>query len=489
LDHPRRIRPEYAEEFRCIGSACEDTCCQGWGVPVDRATYEKYRQLPPGPLRNLIQISCLIAPEISLDAPQLPVVNRSAEPAKSGNVAKFAMIRMTDANQCPLLSDQGLCRIHSECGPEFLSHTCATYPRIIHSSGGITEKALALSCPEAARVVLLNPSLCDSASYDSQITRELLAAAREHRPKTIASPHVVRAPAKTVGSESYSLRPWFWEIRQTVLGIVRDRSFALWQRLFLLGILCRRLDSIAHREVDLWELELSVPSFLREFEAAVDFGTVGNALEAMATLPADVSTQLDFVLQMAGMVLRESNARPRFLECIQSFKAGLGYGPEATMQSLTACYAAAHENFYAPFFERYPYILENYLVNTIVRCQFPLPEPSQPPTAGSQWTPSTDLAREYGLLTAQFTLIKGLLIGVAGCHGEAFCAEHVVHTVQAVSKHFEHHPEFLDQTHALLVECQMDGARGLAILLRNSSAEPRRTVAAENSKSASQKAS
>jgi lysine-N-methylase len=80
------------------------------------------------------------------------------------------------------------------------------------------------------------------------------------------------------------------------------------------------------------------------------------------------------------------------------------------------------------------------------------------------------------LLIAQFTLIKGLLIGVAGCHGEGFCADHVVHTVQAAAKHFEHHPEFLRQTHTLLVENRMQGARGLAILLRNHDPEPCREV-------------
>jgi hypothetical protein len=63
--------------------------------------------------------------------------------------------------------------------------------------------------------------------------------------------------------------------------------------------------------------------------------------------------------------------------------------------------------------------------------------------------------------------MKGLLIGVAGFHREHFSASHVVHTVQAASKHFEHHPEFLTMAHALLVEKRMDGQLGLAILLRN----------------------
>ena len=79
---------------------------------------------------------------------------------------------------------------------------------------------------------------------------------------------------------------------------------------------------------------------------------------------------------------------------------------------------------------------------------------------------------ESARLTAQYALMKGLLIGVAGYHRVNFSAEHVVHTVQAAGKHFDHHPEFLSQAYALLTESRMDGARGLAILLRNTDPAP-----------------
>jgi hypothetical protein len=81
------------------------------------------------------------------------------------------------------------------------------------------------------------------------------------------------------------------------------------------------------------------------------------------------------------------------------------------------------------------------------------------------------MARESALLVAQFALIRGLLIGVAGHHRAAFSEQHVVLTVQAASKHFEHHPKFLTLARELLVESRMDGARGLAILLRNAETE------------------
>ena len=420
------LRATYAKSFRCIGSDCEDTCCQGWGVPIDQAAYEKYQHLPDSQLRTLIDANILAMPE----------------GAKSVN---FAKIRMDGASQCPLLTADRLCLIQIELGTEYLSHTCATYPRVVHSEGGIQETALLLSCPEAARLVLLTPELLTPEPPDS----DQKPASRTEAPAD--------SPGITDGTEvpayPLSLHAWFWPIRQFVLALVRNRAYPLWQRLFLLGLFCRRLDAIRSGE-----LQRSVPEFLRDFQAAV---TSGALLTSMEALPLDRTAQMDVVLRLAGLMLHRSNVRPRFVECIQAFTAGIGNGPGATLESLTERSAQAHDRYYAPFFDRHPYILENYLINTILRLRFPFGK--EDARAGESFS----MARECALLTAQFALMKGFLIGVAGFQREAFSAAHVVHTVQATSKHFEHHPEFLNLAYELLVESRMDGARGIAILLRN----------------------
>ena len=237
------------------------------------------------------------------------------------------------------------------------------------------------------------------------------------------------------------------------MALVRNRVYPLWQRLFLIGLFSGRLDAVAPGD-----LVRSVPRLLDDFAAAVASRKLQAPMEA---LPVDHAQQLDVVLRLAGMLLHRSNLRPRFLECVQAFTQGIGNGPTATLESLTACYAQAHDRYFAPFFERHPYILENYLIITIFRCSFPF---------GRDWArhgSAPSMSREFALLTAQFALIKGLLIGVAGFHREGLSTKHVVHTFQAASKHFEHHTDFLAQAHALLVESRMDGAQGLAILLRN----------------------
>ena len=410
------IPVQYAESFRCIGSACEDTCCQGWSVPIDQAAFEKYQSLPSSPLRTLVDASLLAMPE-----PASP--------------ATFAKIQMNGSNQCPLLTADRLCSIQAELGEGFLSHACATYPRIHQSIGGIRQTALSLSCPEAARLVLPSPNL---------LSPEQLAAIESPTPEPFAMP---------LPDGSLSLDPWLLPIRRVILSLVCNRAYPLWQRLFLLGVFCRRLDSIAASH-----FARSVPRFLADFEATIASGAL---LPAMEALPLNLSAQLDVVLRLAGMLLHRSNVRPRFVECVQAFTAGIGNGPGAILESLTARYAQAHDRYFAPFIRRQPHILENYLVNTILRCRFPFGPEDAPADAPHS------MAREYALLTAQFALTKGFLIGVAGFHREAFSAVHVVHTLQAASKHFEHHPEFLRLAYELLVESRMDGAWGLAILLRN----------------------
>ncbi len=244
------------------------------------------RSFPPSPLRTLINASLLRMPE-------------GAKPAA------FAKLQMNGVNQCPLLNANHLCRIQSELGEEFLSHACATYPRIVNSVGGIQETALALSCPEAARLVLLTPALLS--------------------PAPLAAPEPPN-PTLSSASAAPTLLRWFWPIRQFVLALVRNRAYPLWQRLFLLGLVCRRLDTIVSGE-----LQRSIPAFLADFDATVASGALLTSMEA---LPLDRTAQLDVVLRLAGMMLHRSNVRPRFVECVQAFTTGIGNGPGVTLESL-----------------------------------------------------------------------------------------------------------------------------------------------------------
>jgi lysine-N-methylase len=432
----------YAETFHCIGSACEDTCCQGWKVAVNKESFERLQNLPEGPLRTLIAAN----------------LERVPQTAEAINPAAFAILRMAEGNRCPLLTEDRLCRIQCEHGAALLPYTCATYPRMVRTLNGVTETALTLSCPEAARLVLLNESLLANRIGDQPDS----APNHDHDKDCVASP--AQSPFH---SPTHLPAPsWKRAVRDSILRLVANRNYPLWQRLFLIGVLCRRLDAA---RLDAAKLDVATPeavsasdfgsrtqTILTGFAATVDSGALHGTMDV---LPADDQVQLDAVLRLAGSMLHKSNVSPRFVQCVHAFTTGIGNGPDATLDSLAGHYGAAHRTWFAPFFENHPQILENLLINSILSLGFPFA-----PDRDSATAPKS-MARQFAVLAAQFALIRGLLIGVAGYHRDRFCEDHVIHTVQAASKHFEHHPEFATQVESLLAESRLDDAGGLAILL------------------------
>lgn len=116
--------------FRCIADACPDTCCAGWEVDLDEAAYKKYRSMP-GPLGQEL---------------------RSKIKEEDG----YTFFEM-EQGRCPFLNDRNLCRLILETGEDCLSTTCREHPRFWADYGELREICLAVSCPEAARLLFVLP--------------------------------------------------------------------------------------------------------------------------------------------------------------------------------------------------------------------------------------------------------------------------------------------------------------------------------------------
>lgn len=119
--------PAYYRAFRCIASACPDSCCKEWEVDVDDTAAAFYRALP-GPLGD-----------------SLRAVMRDTE---NGTIMTI------QDSRCPMWRKDGLCRIQAELGHDALCQVCREFPRLRHDYGDFMEYGLELSCPEAARLIL-----------------------------------------------------------------------------------------------------------------------------------------------------------------------------------------------------------------------------------------------------------------------------------------------------------------------------------------------
>ena len=121
-------RPDYYTQFRCLGAACPDTCCRDWSVVPDEEALADYASAP-SPLGERI------AQNLTAD--------------EDGDVC----FRLDERGMCALLTPDGLCAIQRDWGEEHLCAHCAAYPRFIEEYGCLTESSLAVSCPEAARLL------------------------------------------------------------------------------------------------------------------------------------------------------------------------------------------------------------------------------------------------------------------------------------------------------------------------------------------------
>lgn len=120
-------QPDYFERFECIAGKCPATCCAGWEIGIDPKSMKRYQQME-GPFGNRL--------------------NNSID-------VKHGVFQQYD-RKCCFLNDEQLCDIYTEAGEEYLCETCRTYPRHIEVYKGERDISLAISCPEAARIILTN---------------------------------------------------------------------------------------------------------------------------------------------------------------------------------------------------------------------------------------------------------------------------------------------------------------------------------------------
>jgi lysine-N-methylase len=128
-------QPEYVQNFSCIGSECEDHCCKQWNITLDKATYKKYLKSEILGVKNI-------------------AVEHIALTKKSHS--NWAKVKLNESGNCSYLESDNLCKIHRTMGAEALSETCSTYPRHYVSYKKERIESLTISCPEAARQVLLH---------------------------------------------------------------------------------------------------------------------------------------------------------------------------------------------------------------------------------------------------------------------------------------------------------------------------------------------
>lgn len=119
--------PHYYKDFKCIAGACTDTCCAGWDVDVDRASYKYYKTVKGDFGKRLKSVMV---------------------PSEDGGCT-FTL----NNGRCPFLNDKNLCDLYTELGEDKLCETCAEFPRFINEYGNVREIGIAPSCKTAGELI------------------------------------------------------------------------------------------------------------------------------------------------------------------------------------------------------------------------------------------------------------------------------------------------------------------------------------------------
>ena len=416
---------DYIEDFKCIRSECPDTCCQGWHIGIDKKTYKKYKR----------------SNNLSLE----PLFRKTVGRVKNGTASddNYAYIKTGDDKSCPFLTERFLCAVQQNLGEKLLSTTCKTYPRIINIIDGTLEKSATLSCPEAARRALLNEGgIGFSDSPQKNYSQENLVINQQLSTSMPLSPT--------------DISPYFWELHLFSIEMLKNRKFALWQRLLTLGFMSKKIAAYAQNGS-----QYLIPGALEEYRQQMD-DSPGTLY--LKEIPEKQEIQVTLIKSLLCDSVIEGVNSERFLECHKLFLHGLSKESDSDSTSLLENYRIAYSNYYAPFMEKHDYILENHLVNYVFRTLFPVSN-------------EKDALQTYVTLVINYSIIKTYLIGMAGSLKEEFDTEHVLQLIQSFTKVIEHSKSYANQVQEFLRKHDFDQLAHMAILLRNQDYSPPQNLA------------
>ena len=123
------LYPTFYHTFQCKANQCHHTCCQKWTIDVDEETAKLYQTLPT-PLGEDLRKFMTVDDE--------------------GYYFMFSDKQPT----CPLLREDGLCRVVLELGEDSLCDTCHMHPRFYKYIENLELCGVGLSCEESVEKLL-----------------------------------------------------------------------------------------------------------------------------------------------------------------------------------------------------------------------------------------------------------------------------------------------------------------------------------------------
>lgn len=405
--------PQYMSSFKCIGPECEDNCCIGWSVLIDQKSYKNYAKCPNKKLMKKLDEN----------------ISRNRQ---NPNKFSYAVVKMKENGNCPFLDEKKLCELQIELGADYLCNTCFNYPRIMNYVNGMMEKSATLSCPEAARLALLNESPMEFNETESELNSRSVFGQN------------INTGDEDVDVDNLTLK-YFWELRIFTIDLLQNRNYRLWERLIILDMFYSKVQEYIEMNNENSFLELI--SYYRKIISS-------NAIEDLfRDIPRQDNIQILILKTLIDKRVIAGINSSRYLECLNDFLSGISFTQDAPFKGIINNYRTAYDNYYEPFIVKHEYILENYLVNYVYKNLFP-------------YSQGKRIFGSYVMLIIHYALIKMHLVGIAGFYKENFSIDHVIKLIQSFVKTVEHNSNYLREIETALCENDYMTTAYMAILIK-----------------------
>ena len=305
-----------------------------------------------------------------------------------------------DRVSCPLLRDDLLCDIQKNFGEEFLSNTCAEFPRRIFVIDEFAERSLSMTCPVAAELALLNKTPFKFHYVEIKTTR---AACFFYR-------SAVEMPA----------RNFLPTLQKISIEVLQDRRLSMNNRLTALGFMMSEFDSMLHNGKEN-QLEL-VPNVYHSDEY---FQSLAARCKQ---LPFSTPNYIIFMVEMMQRLMKDAivyyskNQRVFTQYPIEAFRLDT---PFDTWDEVVALYNENIDAYKKFVREPFGHVIDNYIVHSFFAGLYPCHVP-------------ITLLNNYFLFLALIKVFEFGLISMAAVLREQFTPNDLLEFIERFSNRIDH---------------------------------------------------
>lgn len=183
------IKTTIYDQFHCIADQCPLTCCKGWAIRADGGIYKKWKSQ---------QETSYLCEKVTF---------------RKEDRENIYHMKADSCKACVMLDEKGLCEIVKRHGDEYLSDTCASFPRK-HN------QIMICSDEEAAEETVIMDEY--SMSGACPVVLKLI--------KDMENFYILDIPEKCGENQDF---PMEYQVRNAVIKLMQNRKFSLMDRLML----------------------------------------------------------------------------------------------------------------------------------------------------------------------------------------------------------------------------------------------------------------